>query len=155
MGVMEVGTCWSGWSGAQPDGRCLPPLIFPCTIKCRSSLLAPAHLGGPGKRAVKRLCVCMCFMEVFYMTSIPLSSLHCSCRGITTVCLSRPTVSWMQLLESWHKGCDVPPFLQESVDRSKNDEACEWFFPVEVSAFSFHLSCFDTVGWVKERASNL
>ena len=27
----------------------------PCTIKSRSSLLAPAHLGGPGKRAVKRL----------------------------------------------------------------------------------------------------
>jgi len=34
---------------------CRPLLIFPCTIKSRSSLLAPAHLGGPGKRAVKRL----------------------------------------------------------------------------------------------------
>jgi len=33
----------------------LPLLIFPCTIKSRSSLLAPAHQGGPGKRAVKRL----------------------------------------------------------------------------------------------------
>ena len=32
-----------------------PLLIFPCTIKSRSSLLAPAHPGGPGKRAVKRL----------------------------------------------------------------------------------------------------
>jgi len=29
---------------------CLPLLIFPCTIKSRSSLLAPAHLGGPGKK---------------------------------------------------------------------------------------------------------
>ena len=28
---------------------------LPCTIKSRSSLLALAHLGGPGKRAVKRL----------------------------------------------------------------------------------------------------
>ena len=36
--------------------QCLPLLIFPCTIKSRSSLLAPAHPGGPGKRAVKRLC---------------------------------------------------------------------------------------------------
>ena len=36
---------------------CLPLLIFPCTIKSRSSLLAPAHPGGPGKRAVKRLVV--------------------------------------------------------------------------------------------------
>jgi len=35
---------------------CLPLLIFPCAIKSRSSLLAPTHLGGPGKRAVKRLC---------------------------------------------------------------------------------------------------
>jgi len=34
---------------------CLPLLIFPCTIKSRRSLLAPAHHGSPGKRAVKRL----------------------------------------------------------------------------------------------------
>jgi len=31
----------AGWS------VCLPLLIFPCTIKSRSSLLEPAHLGGP------------------------------------------------------------------------------------------------------------
>ena len=36
---------------------CLPLSIYPCTIKSRSSLLALAHPGGgPGKRAVKRLC---------------------------------------------------------------------------------------------------
>jgi len=40
----------AGWS------VCLPLLIFPCTIKSRSSLLALAHLGGPGKRAIKWLC---------------------------------------------------------------------------------------------------
>ena len=34
---------------------CLPLLIFPCTIKSRSSLLASAHPAGPGKRAVKWL----------------------------------------------------------------------------------------------------
>jgi len=28
---------------------------LPCTVKSRSSLLALAHPGGPGKRAVKRL----------------------------------------------------------------------------------------------------
>jgi len=39
----------AGWS------LCLPLLIFSCTIKCRSSLLAPAHTGGPGKTAVKWL----------------------------------------------------------------------------------------------------
>jgi len=44
----------AGWS------VCLPLLIFPCTIKSRSAFLAPAHPDGPRKRAVKRLCVCMC-----------------------------------------------------------------------------------------------
>jgi len=35
-------------------------VIFPCTIKSRRRfLLAPAHPGGPGKRAVKRLCGCV------------------------------------------------------------------------------------------------
>jgi len=41
--------CPAGWS------VCLPLLIFPCTIKSRSTFLAPAHPGGPGKRAMKRL----------------------------------------------------------------------------------------------------
>ena len=54
-----------GWQEGHPackkyvemNGRCvcLPLSIFPCTIKSRSSLLALAHPGGPGKRAVKRL----------------------------------------------------------------------------------------------------
>jgi len=48
---------WLVWMEWRPAGWsvCLPLLIFPCTIKSRSSLLAPAHQGGPGKRAVKRL----------------------------------------------------------------------------------------------------
>jgi len=41
---------------------CLPVLIFPCTIKSRSSLLAPAHPGGPGKRAIKWLWLCVLLM---------------------------------------------------------------------------------------------
>ena len=39
---------------------CLPPLISPCTIKSRSSLMAPAHARWSRKRVVKRLCVCVC-----------------------------------------------------------------------------------------------
>jgi len=42
----------AGWLG------CLPLLISPCTIKSRSSLLAPAHPGGPGKKGRKRLWWC-------------------------------------------------------------------------------------------------
>jgi len=41
--------CPAGWS------LCLLVLIFPCSIKFRNCLLAPAHLGGPGKRAIKWL----------------------------------------------------------------------------------------------------
>jgi len=48
---------WLVWMEWHPAGWsvCLPLLIFPCTIKSRSPLLAPVHLGGPGKRAIKRL----------------------------------------------------------------------------------------------------
>jgi len=45
------------WRSARLSA-CLPVLIFPCTIKSRSSLLAPANPGGPGKRAVKWLWWC-------------------------------------------------------------------------------------------------
>ena len=56
-GMVEVGTDCLVRMEWRPDGWsvCLPLLIFPCTIKSRSSLLAPAHPGGPEKRAVKWL----------------------------------------------------------------------------------------------------
>jgi len=41
----------AGWS------VCLPLLIVLCTIKSRSSLLAPAHPGGPDKRGHKTVVV--------------------------------------------------------------------------------------------------
>ena len=48
---------WLVWMEWRPAGWsvCLPLLIFPCTIKSRSSLLAPAQPGGFRKRAVKQL----------------------------------------------------------------------------------------------------
>ena len=39
---------------------------LPLTVSCFSiiqigfAFLVPAHLGGPGERAVKRVCVCVC-----------------------------------------------------------------------------------------------
>jgi len=59
--AVKMGDGGGGHSVVQiewhPAGQsvCLPLLIFPCTIKSRSSRLAPAHPGGPGKRAVKCL----------------------------------------------------------------------------------------------------
>jgi len=41
----------AGWS------VCLPLLIFPCTIKSRSSLMASALPGGPGKKGHKTVVV--------------------------------------------------------------------------------------------------
>ena len=54
----------AGWS------VCLPLLIFPCTIESRSSLLAPAQLGGPGKRAVKRFWCGVVYTFSFCLTDL-------------------------------------------------------------------------------------
>jgi len=45
------GEHWLVWMVWRSAGWtvCLPLLIFPCTIKSTSSLLAPAHPGGPRK----------------------------------------------------------------------------------------------------------
>ena len=55
----------------HPAGSaCLPLLIFPCTTKSRSSLLAPAHPGGPRKRgrpARKMVVLCVCYMLALYL----------------------------------------------------------------------------------------
>jgi len=82
----------AGWS------VCLPLLIFPCTIKSRSSLLAPAHLGGPGKRAVKRLwwCgllrwsmrCCWAIFQMWYNSSSLYSLVRCDdLTGCVPVCV--------------------------------------------------------------------
>jgi len=42
--MVEVGNGWYRWSGAQPDGQCLPLLMFPCTIKSKFS----SGTGSPG-----------------------------------------------------------------------------------------------------------
>jgi len=61
----------AGWS------VCLPLIIFPCTVKSRSSLLAPAHPGGPGKRAVKRLwcVVVVCVIDYLCICAFVVSDL--------------------------------------------------------------------------------
>jgi len=62
---------WLVWMEWRPAGWsvCLPVLIFPCTIKSRSFLLAPAHPGGSGKRAVKMVVVVCGLRPKFSVTS--------------------------------------------------------------------------------------
>ena len=38
----------------------LMPLLL--TVSCFTTFLVPAHLGSPGKRAVKRVCLCVCVL---------------------------------------------------------------------------------------------
>ena len=68
-GCSRKGIWHKKWGGGDGGGLLISPdgvapcrivsvsgsVIFPCTMKSRSSLLALSHLGGRGKRAVKRL----------------------------------------------------------------------------------------------------
>ena len=49
---------------------------LPLTVSCFSKIqisftfLVPAHLGSPGKRAVKRVCVCVCLLKVDFVVLV-------------------------------------------------------------------------------------
>jgi len=58
--------CWRGYlSGAGADLHMAQLMPLPLTVSCFSRIqivfafLVPAHLGIPGKRAVKWVCVCV------------------------------------------------------------------------------------------------
>ena len=59
--------CWHGYlSGARCRLAHAQLMPLPLTISCSRKIqigftfLVPAHLGSPGQRAVKRVCVCVC-----------------------------------------------------------------------------------------------
>ena len=43
------------------------PLTVSCFSKIQIAFLVPARLGSPRKRAVKRVCVCVCIQPVFLL----------------------------------------------------------------------------------------
>ena len=60
-----LGRGWWTWALVSPDGVVPGWMVgvsasvnFPCAIKSKRSVLAPAHPGGPGKRAIKQLWWC-------------------------------------------------------------------------------------------------
>ena len=50
---------------------------LPLTVSCFSKIqigftfLVPAHLGSPGKRAIKRVCVCVCMAVSLWPGGVP------------------------------------------------------------------------------------
>ena len=64
-------------------------MLLPLTVSCFSKIqigltfLVPAYLGSPGKRAVKRVCVCVCAVDIYMSTNR--GCLHCSLMLITVV----------------------------------------------------------------------
>jgi len=69
----EVLAWLSVWSEMQ---TCIMAQLMPLplTVSCFSKIqigfafLVPAHPGSPGKRAVKRVCVCVCYLHVSQST---------------------------------------------------------------------------------------
>jgi len=55
---------------------------LPLTVSCFSEIqigftfLVPAHLGSPGKRAVKRVCVCVCYCNLCVFVCLHMTLLH-------------------------------------------------------------------------------
>ena len=61
----------------------------PLTVSCFSKIqigftfLVPAHLGSPGKRAVKRVCVCVCLYDISFFAGFLLAiDYRLVCTGI-------------------------------------------------------------------------
>jgi len=65
--VVGVGVVICLKRGADLHRAQLMPLLL--TVSCSSKIqigftsLVPAHLGSPGQRAVKRVCVCVCVLS--------------------------------------------------------------------------------------------
>jgi len=76
------------------------PLTVSCSCKIQIgfTVLVPAHLGSPGQRAIKRMCVCVCVMMSHVIT-------------VTSLC-------WALALDSQHDAiricCSVPGICRRS-----------------------------------------
>jgi len=65
----------------------------PLTVSCFSKIqigftfLVPAHPGSPGQRAVKRVCVCVCFVPYIAICSQSASGCHGNTPGLPSLTL--------------------------------------------------------------------
>ena len=103
--------------GADLHTAQLMPL--PLTVSCFSKIeigltfLVLAHLGSPGQRAVKRMCVCVCVVVLFWFSCLEQSSIRMiftSAITDTNICkTAQECTVWLSLLFSipgpcreWH-----------------------------------------------------
>jgi len=93
----------------------MAPLIFPCTIKSRSSLLAPAHPGGPGKKGRKMVVVT--WMMAFRFKSVR----ETSSSSVSRDNLGKHTGNVRQILLTSQHHCQV--WLSRMMSRQVTDKA--------------------------------
>ena len=112
----------SVWSEVQ---TCIMAQLMPLppTVSCFSkiqigfTILVLAHLGSPGQRAVKRVCVCVCFRGKFPNSQAQVCV--CVCRRTSAVIsvssCSGQNTAWRrthQLLSTWrHSATPLSPTL--------------------------------------------
>ena len=76
--------------GADLHMAQLMPL--PLTVSCFSKIqigftfLVPTHMGSPGKRAVKRVCVCVCYINEINGST---NEIQCKCTKCKIVCITK------------------------------------------------------------------
>ena len=85
--------CWLGYlSGARcrlAYAQLMPlPLTVSCFIKIQIgfTFLVPAHPGSPGKRAVKRVCVCGCVCVILLLHLVGCQEEHLTCKNWVSRC---------------------------------------------------------------------
>ena len=117
---------WWRWSLLSPDGlalsRMVDLLIFPCTIKSGSSLLAPPHPDGPveGCKMLVFVCVCVCVIWLLIWLDVGSSKVKMQCTYITRKPRKGAAViaASMHGFASWRK-FKSPVTLTLTLDRVK------------------------------------
>jgi len=88
----------------------LKPL--PLTVSCFSkiqigfSLLVPAHLGSPGKRAIKRVCVCVFLLDAELYTAAVCRARSPDCAVHSNASVNQQRAAETRALNVIHR-CDV------------------------------------------------
>ena len=132
--------------GADLHMAQLVPL--PLTVSCFSEIqigftfLVPAHLGSPGQRAVKRVCVCVCVCVQCRQL------LRHACR---TCNRRRCVVATIVIVALIRIATDYTSPSRRSIILLYSSHTYHQLYSIAPQC----LQCFDAVGWAAGRASGL